>query len=120
MNVNFGDGASQGNSAVYQPAADTRKPSSSDVSRKWQDAGWQDVSFPAPPEPPKRLLARSAPQSAPRQPQAPDSISGGVKAQHPGYAPDPARTLANDAARRAEPKAKQPPKYGGDDWAYDD
>jgi type IV secretion system protein VirD4 len=119
MNVNFGDGASQGNSAVYQPAADTRKPSSSDVSRKWQDADWQDVPLPAPPEPPKRLLARSAPQSAPRQPQAPDSISGGVKAQHPGYAPDPARTLANQTTRRTEPKAKQPPKYGGDDWAYE-
>jgi hypothetical protein len=113
--VNFGDGAVQGNSANYQPDTNAQRQSpSAVVPQNWMDAEWQNVerqgiSIPAPPAAPERPLALPSPQRATMQPQAPDSISGGVQAQHPGYTPDPAKTLANYAAWRTEPKPDQPP-----------
>ena len=115
MNINFGNGAVQGNSASYNSSASNQTPSPNvDVPQKWVDADWveverRDVSTPALPAAPARPPTLSELYWATRQPQAPDSISGGVQAQHPGYQPDPAKTLPSHPAWRQLPAPDQTP-----------
>lgn len=52
--------------------------------------------------------------------QAEDNISNGVQSRHPGYTPDPAKTLPNPAARHPGYTPDPPPKRGGDDWCDND
>lgn len=89
---------------------------SGSVNDQAWDAGWVktdifDEMFGRPPPPP--------PPPGQSRPQAQDNIRSGVQARHPGYTPDPAKTLPNPAARHPGYTPDPPPERGGDDWCDD-